>query len=846
MLRPCLAFLLPVLCFFVTDAATAAPEPYLLQRSILDPGTSPQISASQGFSVAVDAGRAVVGAPTDDLGGTDSGVVKVYDPATGALLHLLLNPSPNPSDQFGWSVAISGSRVIVGARFDDTSAANAGIAFVYELAGATPTVPIITLTNPSPASGDQFGYAVAISGTRVVVGTPFDDAGTNDAGSAYVFDLASPTPNVPIATLTNPVPTFAGGFGISAALFGTTVVIGANGEDTGADNAGSAYVYDLNSATPDVPVFTLNNPSPGTNDQFGISVAVSGTRVVVGAWLDDTGTTNAGSAYVYDLAGPTPTVPSFTLNNPAPAVSDDFGRSVAISGTHVIVGAFQDDTAGIATGSAYIYDLGGHTATNPVYTLTKPNPAVSGQFGWAVAISGTRAIVTNPSDNISAGLAYSYDLAGATPTVAEAILNFPSPATADYFGIASAIAGNLLVVGATGDDTGFNNAGRAYVYNLDDLENGLASTPLAELNNPAPAANDNFGFAVGISGTRVVVGASGDDFGATNSGSAYVYELSGGAPPLLIATLNNPSPAIADNFGEAVAISGTRIIIGASLDNAAGSDTGTAYLYDLASPTPTTPLLTMINPTPASLDYFGASVSIAGNWVVIGAYGDDAGAANAGRAYVYNLTNATPEVPVFTLNNPSPSLDYGFGFSVAISGNRVVIGNNSRRTAYVYDLASLTPALPMTGLTGGVRVAISGTRVVVADALAAYVYDLTNAVPGVPVATLTNSGGATDDQFGSSVAIEGTRVAIGAPYRDTTVADRGAVHIYAPWPRLSFTAGAPGQAIINWVPTLAPGFVLQHTEDLAQKNWVNTTSGSIHPTTVTITNSLRFYRLRHP
>ena len=175
-----------------------------------------------------------------------------------------------------------------------------------------------------------------------------------------------------------------------------------------------------------------------------------------------------------------------------------------------------------------------------------------------------------------------------------------------------------------------------------------------------------------------------------------------------------------------------------------------------------------------------------------------------------------------------------------------MIGNNSRRTAYVYDLAGTTPALPVTGLTGGVRVAISGTRVVVADAPAAYVYDLTNTVPGVPVATLTNSGGATDDQFGGSVAIEGTRVAVGAPYRDTTVADRGAVHIYAPWPRLTFTPGASGQATLNWIPTLSPGFVLQHTEDFTLKNWVNATSGTIHPTTVPITNAHRFYRLRRP
>ena len=296
MLRSYLALLLPLVWHFATQATDAAPEPYLLQRSILDPGASPQISASHGYTVAVDGTRAVVGAPTDDLGGTDSGVVKVYDTATGALLHLLLNPSPAPGDQFGWSVAISGSRALVGARFDNAGATRAGIAYLYELAGATPTVPILTLTNPSPASGDQFGHAVSLSGALAVVGAPFNDTGASDAGIAYLFDLASATPNAPVVTLTNPIPTITAGFGSSVAVSGTTVVIGAYGDDTGAVNAGRAYVYNAISATPEVPAFTLNNPSPDTNDQFGFSVAVSGSRVVIGAWLDDIGASNAGSA----------------------------------------------------------------------------------------------------------------------------------------------------------------------------------------------------------------------------------------------------------------------------------------------------------------------------------------------------------------------------------------------------------------------------------------------------------------------------------------------------------------------------------------------------------------------
>src|SRR5207342_2133632 len=97
--------------------------------------------------------------------------------------------------------------------------------------------------------------------------------------------------------------------------------------------AGTVYIFDVGSGTPTVPVATLKNPTPAVNDTFGAAVAISGTRVVVGAYKDDTGATDAGSAYVYDLSSGTPTVPVATLNNPSPAANDWFGISVAISGT---------------------------------------------------------------------------------------------------------------------------------------------------------------------------------------------------------------------------------------------------------------------------------------------------------------------------------------------------------------------------------------------------------------------------------------------------------------------------------------------------------------------------------
>jgi hypothetical protein len=182
-----------------------AQQPDTLQTTMIAPA-GVQIASRLGYGVAIDGPYAVAGAPSDDVGSRDSGVVKVFDSATGALLFVIPNPNPVDDDWFGASVAISGTRVIVGTAQDDTGAYNSGSAYVYDLSSATPTVPMTILNNPGPASGDFFGVSVAISGTRAAVGASRDDTILTDAGSAYVYDLGSATPTVPILSLISPGP----------------------------------------------------------------------------------------------------------------------------------------------------------------------------------------------------------------------------------------------------------------------------------------------------------------------------------------------------------------------------------------------------------------------------------------------------------------------------------------------------------------------------------------------------------------------------------------------------------------------------------------------------------------
>jgi len=401
-------------------------------------------------------------------------ITNVTAQVPNTLLHSILGAQGGAvNDQFGLEVAISGTLLVVGIPLADTGASDTGKVYVYNLASITPTIPVFTLTNPSPAVNDQFGTSVAISGTKVAVGAHLDDTTGSQAGSVYVYDLGDDTPTVPVAVLHEPSPSSSFGFAIG--ISGSLIVVGAHFNDTGSVNAGAAYIYDMNSEIPTVPSVTLYNPSPTEGDRFGRAVAISGTRVVVGVYLDDTGATDSGVAYVYDIGSETPTTPLATLNNPTPGLGDWFGATVSISGTHVIVGAQHDNTGAGDAGSAYVYDIDNDLPTIPICTLNNPSPTSSDQFGFSVAISGTRA-----------------------------------------------------VVGARFVDAGATDSGRVYVY---DVNNGTPSVPVAVLNNPSPALNDQFGFSVAIDETTVAIGTPYDDSTLEDAGSVYLF---GPTPEIIV------------------------------------------------------------------------------------------------------------------------------------------------------------------------------------------------------------------------------------------------------------------------------------------------------------------------
>jgi regulation of enolase protein 1 (concanavalin A-like superfamily) len=739
-----------------------------------------------GSSVAVSGNYAIVSTYLeDDAGGAGSGKVYVYNVVTGQLQYTLNNPNAygaSASDNFGVSVAISGNYAIVGASEDEAGGVDSGKAYIYNV---TTGALLYTLDNPnaySTPATDNFGFSVAISGNYAIVGAYLeDDTGGTTSGRAYIFNV---TTGALLYALNNPngYSTSTALFGYSVAISGNHAIVGAYSEfDASGGGSGKAYIYNV---TTGALLYTLDNPnvySISNGDNFGWSVAISGNYAIVGAYLEDEASgDDSGKAYIYNV---TTGALLFTLNNPnaySTPYQDVFGKAVAISGNYAIVGAVQEDDAGGATsGKAYIfniatsYNISQVNAMNGLeavfdenviittpglrYSLANPNAfstSVSDFFGESVAISGNYAIVgasqEDDAGGASSGKAYIFNVATGALLFTLNNPNAYSTSDSDFFGQSVGVSGNYAIVsGRFEDDSGGASSGKAYVYNV------TTGALLYTLNNPnaySTSATDAFGESVAISGNYAIVGASSeDDAGGTISGKAYIYNVTTGA---LLFTLNNPnaySTSASDEFGDVVAIDGNYAIVGARQeDDSGGTDSGKAYIYNVT----TGGLLhTLNNPNAYSTsasDSFGIAVAISGNYAIVGATGeDDAGGATSGKAYIFNVTTGAL---LFTLNNPnaySTSASDNFGYSVAISGNYAIVG------AYTEDDA------------GG---ASSGK---------AYIYNVTT---GTLLYTLDNptaySTGASDT-FGNSVAISGNYAIVSAGgERDTGGFSSGRVYIY--------------------------------------------------------------------
>ena len=356
-------------------------------------------------------------------------------------------------------------------------------------------------------------------------------------------------------------------------------------------------------------------------DSFGGSVAVSGDTAVIGAPGDDDLGSNAGAAYVFTRNG-TGWVQQAKLFANDGAAFDAFGVSVAVSGDTAVIGATGHDDLGSHSGSAYVFVRNGTSWVQQAKLLANDGSAFA-SFGVSVAVSGDTAVIGASGTFLGSpplGSAYVFVRNG-TSWVQQAKLLANDGVAGDQFGILVAISDNTAVIGAEDGQLG-SLAGSAYVF----VRNGTNWAQQAKLLASDAVGGDLYGISVALSGDTAVIGANGDEDFGFGSGAAYVYVRNGTVWNQQAKLLANDG-AQSDFFGASVAVSGDTVMIGAELDIYPGGQ-GSAYVF-VRSGTDWAQQAKLLADDGTAGSQFGFSMALSGDTAVIG---------SAGAAYVFAPT----------------------------------------------------------------------------------------------------------------------------------------------------------------------------------------------------------------
>ncbi len=577
-------------------------------------------------------------------------------------------------------------------------------------------------------------------------------------------------------------------FGCSVAISNDTIVVGALGEssaalgvngnqsDNSSTNAGAAYVF-VRDGTTWMQQAYLKASNTDDWDEFGYSVAVSNDTIVVGA------------AYVFVRDGTTWTQQAYLKASNTDA-EVYFGRSVAVSNDTIVVCANGESS------TAYVFVYDGTTWTQQAY-LKASNTDAFDHFGSSVAVSNDTIVVGAWGESSAAtgvngdqydfntnvaGAAYVFVRDGTTWTQ-QAYLKASNTDADDRFGYSVAVSNDTIVVGAFGEDsaaTGVNgnqsdnsarSAGAAYVF----VRDGTTWAQQAYLKASNTDAYAHFGSSVAVSNDTIVVGASYEDSAANgvngdqndnsaeDAGAAYMF-VHDGTTWTQQAYLKASNTDAGDRFGVSVAVSNDTVVVGAYYESSVATgvngdqndnsaeDAGAAYVFVRDGTTWTQQAYLKASNTDAG-DWFGTSVAVSNDTIVVGANGEssaatgvngdqnDNSASGSGAAYVFVRDGTTWAQQAYLKASNTDAGDC-FGCSVAVSNDTIVVG------AFGEDSATL-------GVNGNQNDNSAG------GAGAAYVF-VRDGTTWIQQAYLKASNADAGDIFGESVAVSDDTIVVGA------------------------------------------------------------------------------------
>jgi hypothetical protein len=309
----------------------------------------------------------------------------------------------------------------------------------------------------------------------------------------------------------------------------------------------------------------------------------------------------------------------------------------------------------------------------------------------------------------------------------------------DYLGRSVSLSGVTLAVGAYGDDDKGSDSGSVHVY----TRSGATWTQEAKIVAPDGAASDYFGSSVSLSGDSLAVGAHQDDDKGSSSGSVYVYTRTG-TSWTQEAKIVASDGAASDNLGSSVSLSGDSLAVGAYGDDDKGSDSGSVYVYTRTGTT-WSQEAKIVASDGANDDRLGYSVSLCGDTLAVGAYQDDDKGTDSGSVYVYTRTGTSWTQEAKIVASDGAPYDR-LGWSVSLSGDSLAVGAHNDDD--------------------------KGT-----DSGSVHVYTR-NGTTWTQEVKLVASDGAASDNLGYSVSLSGDSLAVGAYDDDDKGTDSGSVYMY--------------------------------------------------------------------
>lgn len=415
-----------------------------------------EIDDRLGYSVDISGNYAIIGCYGDDFAAVDPNMGSAYIFEKSGIEDWTFVQKVSASDRddydrFGWSVAIDGDIAVVGAYQEDHNLvdavplSNAGSAYVYRRGVDGVWFQMQKLVASDRTADDEFGWSVDISDSTIIVGAhheghdAFGGAYEYHAGSAYIFDLNLAGTWVQTQKIVGsqraddhfypdgrPDPAdedLSDLFGGSVAISGNYIIVGAHNHDYGLGgvgtgflwNQGIAYVFERSGGVW-TEVEKLQATIQKAWDRFGYAVDIDSTVAVVGVWAEDesefggASLMNSGGAYIFerDLSGNW--IQEQKLDASDRTTGDHFGRSVALDGDYLVIGAEQEDIDGDGgfgdtlsnAGAAYIFLKGGGGTWTEIQKIAASDRNDLDLFGDDVAISGTTILVGSWQQDLDA------------------------------------------------------------------------------------------------------------------------------------------------------------------------------------------------------------------------------------------------------------------------------------------------------------------------------------------------------------------------------------------------------------------------------------------------------------